>query len=53
MDYDRFLEPPSARFQIFSAERRRQRSRTVVAGVAVVALVVLIVIWVVLSRSAA
>jgi hypothetical protein len=49
IDYDRYLEPPSAKFKIFSAERRRQRRRAIAIGVLVAVIVVLIVAWAVVS----
>lgn len=53
VNYDRYIEPLAVRSPIFSAERRRQRFRTVAIGLAIGALLLLLVIWVVLSRSAA
>lgn len=52
LDYDRYLQRPTDRFKIFSAEERRRRGRNAALAVAVAAFVVIIVVWAIASQGA-
>ncbi len=52
LDYDRYLEPPTAKFRIFSAEQRRQRRRRVIVTLAVIAVLAAILLWAFLGTGA-
>lgn len=49
VDYDQYLQSPTSKFNIFSAEQDRRRRRSVVATVAAVTLTI-VVLWILISH---
>jgi hypothetical protein len=51
IDYDRYLEPASAKFKIFSAEKRRRQRRTIIIAVLAIIVLVAIIAWAIASGT--
>ncbi len=52
LDYDRYLQQPTQKFKIFSAEEQRRRNRSIVIVVIIALVAAAIVIWAILSQTA-
>ncbi len=51
LDYDRYLQQPTQKFKIFSAEEQRRRNRSIIIVVVIALVAAAIVIWAILSQN--